>query len=872
MTMRPLRKILSIQSTLVAVVPFLIVAVLGFFWLLPQISVEIEIRQRELASAIASQVESYLAASRAAVEGVAAIHMDKDLTWHDVRHVLDAQIGASPSLQALYVVGPGGRVMAASVPAGQRRHRQDMEGLDLSRSPLFDDVKRQHRPVWSNTFLSVVGGGVSVALAAPSDRLTVVGEVGLDQLTEVLKRTATREGQLIFVIDRRGQVIADQDGRYTAQQLNIRNIPLVREGLASPTPLTGRFRFNDRDMIGSIIESPSIKWDVLVAQPTKAAYRSVVTTTRIVGAGLLISLLLGTTAALIMARQLSLRFNKLATYAHHIAIDEDSPAKPAVNIAEFEQLADDLRQMAEAIHTRERQLRTSERLLQSVMDNTFEYQGLLSPEGILVKANPAALNLIRTTKESVVGRYFWETPWWNHDRALQERIREAVARASVGEFSRFEATHPDGYGNLHYIDFSLTPMKDDTGNVIYLIPEGHDITEQRKTETALRESEGRFRQLFVQNDDALFLIRTENSEVIDVNPMALELYGITREEIVGRTFLSIIAPGDFQTFVESGAISDTAPVFQIERAASFSRSKGDITVSLRGKILTLEDECIVYCSVRDMTEKFHLMEEVRASQAKLIQADKMTSLGLLVSSVAHEINNPNTYISANATMLAQSWRDASPILLDHRKEHGEFSLGGLPSAEMETLVPRLFNGIIDGSRRITEIVNNMREFVKTEKGGRQGIIDINRMIQAATSILWHHIHKHTDHFQMELQPEVPPVRGSGQQIEQVIINLVMNALQSLPDKTRQVWVASLSDQATGQVVITVRDAGKGMNSGELEQLKEPFFTTKAEEGGTGLGLYISDSIIREHGGTIEFQSEPGGGTTATVRLPAASKE
>src|SRR5512138_3541942 len=129
MTMRPLRKILSIQSTLVAVVPFLIVAVLGFFWLLPQISTEIEIRQRELASAIASQVESYLAASRAAVEGVAAIHMDKDLNWHDVRHVLDAQISASPSLRALYVVGPGGRVMAAAVPAGERRPRQDMEGL-----------------------------------------------------------------------------------------------------------------------------------------------------------------------------------------------------------------------------------------------------------------------------------------------------------------------------------------------------------------------------------------------------------------------------------------------------------------------------------------------------------------------------------------------------------------------------------------------------------------------------------------------------------------------------------------------------------------------------------------------------------------------
>lgn len=868
MTMRPLRKILSIQSTLVAVVPFLIVVLLGVFWLVPQISAEIETRQRELAGAIASQVESVLAASQATIAGVAALQMNKDLDWHNVQHVLDAQIGASASLRALYVVGPDGRVMAASLPANQSKHRQDLDGLDLSHSPLFDDVRRQRRPVWSNTFLSVVGGGLSVALAVPSDRLTVVGEVGLDQLTEVLRHTAAREEQLIFVIDRRGQIIADQDGRYTAQQLNISNIPLVRQGLASPTPLTGRFSLNDRDMIGSIVESPFIKWDVLVAQPIEVAYRSVLTTTRIVGAGLLAALLLGITAALYMARQLSGRFGKLAAYAHHIAIDEESLERPQVNIAEFEQLADDLRQMADSIRKRERQLRTSERLLQSVMDNTIEYQGLLSPDGKVVDANSAALDLIGTTKESVVGCHYWQTPWWNHDPVLQERLRRAVASASAGEFSRFDATHRDSSGNLHYIDFSLTPMKDDTGNVIYLIPEGHDVTEQRKTETALRESEGRFRQLFNQNDDALFLIRTESFEVIDVNPEALNLFGLAREEIVGRTFLSIIAPDDFQMFVESGAISDTAPVFHLERATSFSRSRGNLTVSLRGKILTLENECIIYCSIRDMTDKVRLMEEIRASQAKLIQADKMASLGLLVSSVAHEINNPNTYISANATMLARSWQDATPILLEHRREHGEFSLGGLPSAEMETLVPRLFSGIIDGSRRISEIVNNMRDFVKTEKGGRQGTIDVNRMIQAATSILWHHIHRHTDNFQMELQPDLPPARGSGQQVEQVIINLVMNALQSLPDKARGVWVTSRYDETAGQVVITVRDEGKGMGKEELEQLREPFFTTRAEEGGTGLGLYITDSIVREHGGTIEFQSEPGRGTTTTVRLPA----
>jgi len=117
-------------------------------------------------------------------------------------------------------------------------------------------------------------------------------------------------------------------------------------------------------------------------------------------------------------------------------------------------------------------------------------------------------------------------------------------------------------------------------------------------------------------------------------------------------------------------------------------------------------------------------------------------------------------------------------------------------------------------------------------------------------------------------PGHAPVRGNSQQIEQVIINLIMNALQALPDKACGIMVTTATDPGDGAVVIAVRDEGKGMKRKVLERLKEPFFTTKLDSGGTGLGLYIADSIIAEHNGVLEFSSVLGSGTTATIRLPA----
>ncbi len=453
-----------------------------------------------------------------------------------------------------------------------------------------------------------------------------------------------------------------------------------------------------------------------------------------------------------------------------------------------------------------------------------------------------------------------------NDRAL---AAENVRRRSEGEVQSihydFKGLRKDGVA----VDIEVYGTSFDYDGRPGIIGTLLDVTERKRAEEALKESEERFHQIFAQNEDAIILFRLDNFSVIDANPTALNLYGLSRAEMIELHVQSLFRQGDFRKFINMIPKADHSRSFQLDRTHITDKDGRKIIASVRGKILRLRNEYVVYCSIRDITEKVRLEEEIKTTQAKLIHTNKMTSLGMLVSGIAHEINNPNNYISVNASLLTEAWQDAAAILKRYHDENGEFSLGGLPFSEMLDLTPRLFIGITEGSRRINAIINNMKDFVRSDNENLYGCVDINKIIQDAASILWHHIHKHTDNFHLSLGDALPPAKGNGQQIEQVIINLIMNSLQALPDKNCGVFVDTSLDQMNGCIAVTVRDEGSGMSRKVLERVTEPFFSTRIEEGGTGLGLYISSSIIKEHNGSLEFESAPGKGTTAMIRLPMA---
>ncbi|WP_224963097.1 PAS domain S-box protein [Geomonas subterranea] len=864
------RRILSLQSTFLAVIPFLLVVFLNLFLLLPHIKRDVESGQREVARAFGVALDNYLSAALTDVKAVAALPLHKPVYLGDLQEILDAEVESSSSLNLLYVVLPDGQIKSAGIRKDHRHTERDhrtMERTSLAQEELFRDTRRFGSALWSNTFVSAFGKGTSVAVAVPSGDLVVIGEVDLAKLVGSMHDIVGSTGHSIMLIDHTGQVIAGQGGASTTPPPFIGDIPLVRKGLRSGQPVSGEFNLEGRALVGTMMKSTHIGWYVLVAQPVRSAYRSVVITTHNVGAGALAALLLALPASLFLARRLSGRLEELATFARRVAGGQKSPPWPKGEIAEVEQLAGDLQSMADEIRYREQQLVEGERLLRSVTDHALHYQGLLTCDGTVVDANRTALALVGARKEEVLGLPYWDTPWWRHDAELRERVRASVATASRGTPDRFETTHLDQDGEVRHVDFSISPVRDEAGAVAYLVTEGRDITDFARAKSELKESEERFYQVFVQNDDPVILMKLETLQVLDANPAALSLYGVRHEDLPGLRFDALIDADDLEKIREEFAHHHTSQGF-LKRAASYKSGGEKIMISFRGTRIRLKDEEILLCSIRDISEKLRLEQEIRATQAKLIQTNKMTSLGMLVSSVAHEINNPNHCISINNTVLSQITRDSLSRLRVLREEYGSFNLGGFSYEEVLEMVPQLHDGIREGALQIDKIVRDMKNFTKPAALDMQGSINVNRSVENAATILWHHIQRHTDSYRMELAQDLPEVQGSQQQIDQVVVNLVMNALQSLPDKNSGVVVATWYDAGAETVNLSVEDQGDGMSGEVLSRLTEPFFTMRIDKGGTGLGLYISSSIVKEHGGTLEFESEPGRGTKATVRLPA----
>jgi len=263
--------------------------------------------------------------------------------------------------------------------------------------------------------------------------------------------------------------------------------------------------------------------------------------------------------------------------------------------------------------------------------------------------------------------------------------------------------------------------------------------------------------------------------------------------------------------------------------------------------------------------------ELQLQQQKLIQADKMTSLGILVSGVAHEINNPCSLLMMNLSVMRGLLQDSEEVYEAYFREHGEFELGRLPYSRMKSEIPRMLEDMAGGAQRIRRIVDDLRDFA------RQGVVeltesvDLNEVLATAIRLTDNSIHQATDRFRVDYQQPLPRVKGSLQKLEQVVINLIINACQALPSRERAIGVTTRFDSRSNRVQLVVEDQGCGIERENLAQLSDPFFTTKRELGGMGLGLAVSYSIVREHGGTLDYESEPGQGTRAILSLPVGNE-
>lgn len=253
--------------------------------------------------------------------------------------------------------------------------------------------------------------------------------------------------------------------------------------------------------------------------------------------------------------------------------------------------------------------------------------------------------------------------------------------------------------------------------------------------------------------------------------------------------------------------------------------------------------------------------------AKLTEANKLSSLGTMASYMAHEINNPVGTLILNLDLLKDVFEDSHEIYAEYYRTHGDFTLGGLDYHEYDETMPYLIDEMRNGTQKIKRIVEDLKRFAKNESAEMKDNINVNNIIMSAIRLTSRKVRSSTDNLELTLIDPIPPVRGNAQQLEQVLINLIINACQALPDMSRRIALSTFNDQEARQVVVTVKDEGEGIAAALIPHLTDPFFTTKRERGGTGVGLAITSKIIKEHGGSIKFESDIGKGMMVTISLP-----
>ncbi|MFO7605196.1 MAG: PAS domain S-box protein [Desulfurivibrionaceae bacterium] len=391
---------------------------------------------------------------------------------------------------------------------------------------------------------------------------------------------------------------------------------------------------------------------------------------------------------------------------------------------------------------------------------------------------------------------------------------------------------------------------------------------REEAENALRENQENFRNLTNSAQDAIVLMDHQGN-ISYWNQTAEEMFGYGNEEVLGKPIHPLISPRllEERSAAEIGSqTSDEGPIRETIELITRRKDGSDLPVELSLSEARIKDKWHSIWIIRDISERKEAEENSRLQQNQLIQADKMASLGLLVSGMAHEINNPNSIALLNTPMLAEAWASVSPILDRYYAENGDFLVAGLEYSEMKEQIPKLFRELEESSKRIRTIVKDLKDYARQDNSRSMELLDLNEVARTAARLTGNLLKKSTGHFVERYATGLPAIRGNGQRLEQVVINLLQNSCDALANSEAAITIETGWSQDGQRVYLKVEDEGEGIPADALKRITDPFFTTKRHRGGTGLGLSVSAGIIKEHGGEIEFSST-GRGAVVTVTLP-----
>ena len=423
--------------------------------------------------------------------------------------------------------------------------------------------------------------------------------------------------------------------------------------------------------------------------------------------------------------------------------------------------------------------------------------------------------------------------------------------------SLYEAMRKADQGDL---DVAFTPQYNDEIGFL-----GRSFNQMIRS---IKRMAADFRSLADDSLDGILILR-QNGTPEYANRRVSQITGYGSDEIMSTNFDELLRTAAFRDVAVYAAEAEGVREPPHHQTEITHRQGVRVPVELTlSRTLWLGDPARVVV-VRDITARKREEERAREQQEQLMRNDKLITLGVVAAGMAHEINNPNQSILSNVSILQRACPQLLSVLADYC-EQGDL-LGGLDQEMFRAKLPQLLSAIAGCSGRIDSIVKNLRGFSQEQPEGLTPGLDLNAVVESAVELTSTLIKKATANFAVRLFRDLPGVRGNAQRIEQVIINLILNACQALVCREQGITVSTRCERENDQVVVAVEDQGVGIPEDQLPHVTEAFFTTKRSSGGTGLGLYIAESIVKEHCGILRFCSRPGLGTTAEVALQAGER-
>jgi PAS domain S-box-containing protein len=508
-------------------------------------------------------------------------------------------------------------------------------------------------------------------------------------------------------------------------------------------------------------------------------------------------------------------------------------------------------------HKTEEALVNSEHLYRAIVEDQTEFICRFHPDGTLSFVNDAFCRFFGKTREELLGTRYRPMP--PEDQRMVKNALRSLSPKNPVLHLEFRTERPDG--EIRWMQWTNRAIYDDAGTLVEHQAVGRDITDRKQSEMQIQESRNMLRSVFDGISDPLLMVR-EDMTLIMLNRAALRFFGaLLYRDLIGAPCLEFFQGryGQEATHLVQAVIAEQEPA-RYELA-----TKGDSTryeeVFVYPVLAGGEDRCTAIIRITDRTKQ-RLMEQ------ELIQSEKLASLGLLISGIVHEINNPNNFISFNMPILRDYLLEILPVLDEHAARTPGYEVQGMPYAEFRADVMKLLENIEHGSTRINTTVAKLKEFSrkKDEKGARR-ILPAD-VVERAVAICHTQIRKTVKTFDVQVQQDMPEMFSDPDAIEQTLINLLINAAQAAdkPDSHIRLKAWRGTSGMEG-LVLEVEDNGCGMDAKTASRIFDPFFTTKEEGLGTGLGLYISKNLLESVGGFITAESEIGRGTTFRVVIP-----